>query len=247
MTEAPEELLANLQLIECRARLGTITTREEETIGRLTGADVTDEGLGGAWMRAAFALEQAGYTEQARRLYESMLESPRISAALQANAEFRFGLVLEKLSQWKAAEAAYRAAILIPDFPGAQKGAALALANLQYAREEYEAAGDLYLWLQEGPGLSPGEKLFALLRGGLCLMRVGQPDRAREALERCRGEAALQRVPLEIEAELRLAELHEATGDLQAARSCYQRIITNPSSEPHLRAAALMRMRQFRG
>lgn len=242
------ELFWNLQRTRCRAELRLLEDSDPDSCEFLpdAGADV-DDATATLWMEAGFALEQCGYMLQSRVFYERLLTAPELPQPVKTNLHFRLGLVLDRMLAFSEAEAHLVAAIEAPAcFPAAQAEARLRLASLRFLMEEYEAALPDLDMVRSDPSLAPRVRAEAQLRYGTSLYRLERFDEARSELMRCRERGLGGESPIEVKAELLLAELCEAVGEFDQACGCYNHVIAHPHSEPSVKAAALTRLQQLR-
>lgn len=235
--EADRCLLA-FDALACAARLRIAEDEPWTSVtDGLTGLSEYDATLASAWSACAFALEQNGFTQAARRHYEGLLEMTALPEDFTSNVRFRLGTVLEQAGDWSGALAQYG--------QSGMKQARQAAAGLLYLCEDYEAASQALGELISDPELTLDSRLQSTVRLGACHLRTGAWQKAIDVLEEARQQASRADSPQEVAALLLLGEASEAKRDYAAARLYYTNLASNGFAEPNVKAAALIRLRQL--
>jgi tetratricopeptide (TPR) repeat protein len=241
-------LLWDLRALRCRAHMGEVAIDDDtcEDIRHLVEAEVVIESAS-AWMEAAFTLEQLGCLAHGRRLYERVIEAPRLPPGMRTNAQYRLGIVLDRMLAFDEAERHLRAAAESSDpFPAAQSEARMRIATLHFLMDDFEGALPDLIHLRSDPGASARIRAEAQLKYGTCLFRLRRASEARAELLACRDPEMGGGTESEVKADLLLAEIAEGQSDFQEASDCFNRIVLHPSAEPLTRASALTRIQQLK-
>ena len=153
-----------------------------EDIRHLVEAEVVMESAS-AWMEAAFTLEQLGCLAHGRRLYERVIEAPRLPPGMRTDAQYRLGIVLDRMLAFDEAERHLRAAAESSDpFPAAQSEARMRIATLHFMMDDFEGALPDLIHLRSDPGASTRIRAEAQLKYGTCLFRLRRASEARAEL-----------------------------------------------------------------
>ena len=228
--------------IECVACRSHVEGADVESIWDKLPLPIVDE-TAGVLMQAAFTLECRGHLDAARLSYERLASMEGVPEAVLVNARLRLGIVLDALGLWDLAVREYEAASRIQCEPNVvQSQAVFRLAQAREMAEEYSEAVGLFAGLRADTLLDQPQRTQAQLRYAMCLLKVGDKERALVELETCRqagGDASLK-------ADMALAEIHESSRNAAEARACYERVLANPAAEPLTKSAALTRLQRLR-
>lgn len=177
-------------------------------------------------------------------LYQRVLQYPVNDRAIHAGAWYRYGLCREKCGRFAEAICAYRSALLLGEaWPEVAALSRRSLAELLMAMEEYREAAELWQHVAEDRSLEDAERAHAALCQARCLIQLGENRQAQESLKRI-GENADSDTALQ--ALYELARICESDANLDEARHYYQRILEASFSEPSLRLAAALKLRELR-
>jgi tetratricopeptide (TPR) repeat protein len=113
------------------------------------------------------------------------------------------------------------------------------LAALVAAEEHHAEACALYQAVEAAPAHPEIPLAKVLLEFGRCLLQSGERESARNKLEQLL--ATFPDAPATVEANRLLAEIHERSGESEAAVERYRRIVESSLAEPLLKAAAAHR------
>lgn len=190
----------------------------------------------------ALHAESLGDWELCKSLYRRVPDYPADRREIAADSRYRYAYCLERQGRLIDAIKAYRANLttesgVSPTLTGLTR---LRLARLLMDAEEYEEALRLLEDLARSLPLDRVETHEVLTDLGRCALRLGQPERARQALQQA-VEMTLG-LESEIEALRMLAEAHERLANPKAAIECYRRLVNSNFSEPRTKAAATVRL-----
>lgn len=190
----------------------------------------------------ALHAESLGDWELCKSLYRRVPDYPAERREIAADSRYRYAYCLERQGRLIEAIQTYRAnlateAAVSATLTGLTR---LRLARLLMDAEEY---GEALQLLEELAWSLPVERVDThevLTDLGRCALRLGQFERARQALQQA-VELTLG-LESEIEALRMLAEAHERLGNPKAAIECYRRLVDSNFSEPRTKAAATVRL-----
>lgn len=190
----------------------------------------------------ALHAESLGDWELCKSLYRRVPDYPAERREIAADSRYRYAYCLERQGRLIEAIQTYRAnlateAAVSATLTGLMR---LRLARLLMDAEEY---GEALQLLEELARSLPVERVDThevLTDLGRCALRLGQFERARQALQQA-VELTLG-LESEIEALRMLAEAHERLGNPKAAIECYRRLVDSNFSEPRTKAAATVRL-----
>jgi tetratricopeptide (TPR) repeat protein len=176
-------------------------------------------------------------------LYRRSLDCPVTDINIHAGCWFRLGGCLARMGSWKSAMECFQQAIRLgSNWPHMTDQAALQLAELLCAAEDFEAAERLLDPLRASPIVEIRQSRVRLARAK-CLVRLG---RMKDAVVELEFVSANGNTDEELHAERTMAEIHEASGNRKGAVTCYERILKNPGAENALKAAASFRIESLR-
>ncbi len=240
-----ESLFWHLRYVQFRAHRNDVEEYDDSASSLLTGVRPETPRTASAWFDAAMALEVSGYLPQSRIFYQELLNCKPLPPGMRTRAMYRVGMVLDRLMQFREAQAMLHAAVISDDTePEAQAEARLRLANLRFLMDEFDAVIDDFEDLRR-TGTTGRIRCESQIRYATCLMRLGNAEAAKAELEQSR-QSLLQGTEFEVKADLMLAEMAENESNRAEAMAAYERIMHNPLSEPLTKAAALTRFDTLR-
>ena len=187
-----------------------------------------------------FRLEGFERNQDAVAAYRRAVLYPVDDANITAGAWFRIAFLSDRTGNWLAASSGYRQALaLAPAWAYMATLAQYHLAGLVAAEENYSEACALYQAVEDQPAHPDIHPAKVLLELGRCLLQSGERELARTKLEQLL--ANYRGIPATVEANGLLAEIHERSGENQAAVERYRHIAGSSLAEPLLKAAAAHR------
>jgi tetratricopeptide (TPR) repeat protein len=196
--------------------------------------------IAGSLFDIGFRLERFERNQDAIAVYQRVVRYPVVDSQIRAGAWFRIALLSDHFGNWLAASSGYRQALdLAPAWTHMATLAQYNLAALVAAEENHAEACALYQAVETAPVHPDIPLAKVLLELGRCLLRSGEFASARNKLEQFL--TTFPDAPATVEANRLLAEIHEYSGESEAAVERYRRIVASCQADPLLKAAAAHR------
>lgn len=235
-TDLPSRVAGLLNMEDLNSTLEALRVSEGFPEPGTAPADL----IAGSLFDIGFRLERFERYQDAIAVYHRVVRYPVTDSKIPAGAWFRIALLSDRFGNWLAASSGYRQALdMAPAWTYMTTLAQYNLAALVAAEENHAEACALYRAVETAP-VHPDIPLpKVLLELGRCLLQSGEFESARKKLEQLL--TTFPDAPATVEANRLLAEIHEHSGESEAAVKYYKHIVGSYQADPLLKAAAAHR------